>query len=1170
MAHRWDLAVLLEVTPQFWTALQQEVHGVYALDLVPVQDMQRPHGVALLARNGWSLSAPHAPPIPEGDLESRPRAERWLTATAHRDGEQVTLVGFHAPYAAGRDRAEKLRNRARKRRAYEALTAWVSARPRVVVGMDGNNWWDPVLHVAPIDDPEASDFWSENRFHGLGPLHGLVDTYRRWCTDQGGRLEQIATMRPDGPLAVTHDTGRDDGSGIFRMDRIYASSDLSVISADVDYEPALSAGSDHALVWAELEALVAPSATELAPRKNGRMAGFVGTDRAEALDYLTRCYDGIAAGNGPFVVTLEAPMGMGKTRVVQELYAVLAAGRQSGVPYWPPTVADINEHLLTARKRIAPERFLAPGGASLPWLWWAINCHVSHVGSPLQSLQTAAPQLEAHAEAIQSEVAKKSARREDAVLAVTAMFDLLGVVDPTAALDAAQKGWTLWRRRRDRRSKVKELRIDRIIDPAERSLQLALELTKSVRELSAAVPIVLVVDDAQWADPALVSLLRHTGELEGARLLIVCCVWPEALVMAKGTDTFASWLSLFETSRPDRLARFRLQPLAHQDLARLVLDAAPRTAPAVADSLVELASGNPLTLNLILDLDRVRRDVAEDGRIDLDPKSLAGLPRDVEALYQELWRQLPEASRRVLAALALQGPRFTVGWLDDFASGIGQYAEMTAAYEHVIALQSWIRPGRAPFDDFAELARHRVAFDNVQQLLSDEEQIGVYRAITSHLLGLWRDPSWVTVSADTKRAVLGQFLEFNERLGEGVTRDIRTVLTAIAELAELEIDALHADRAIELARNALRVAPADAELEGRIRRVLGNALVAAGRGAEAIPLLERAATEANDEQADSDLSEALEAAASESPAPNSEPLSNEITLEEWDAWEPRSIESLTALSASAVGELIADVVSAEGPVLFGRVTYLLRTAAGASRAGAAIRNALDRGLAAAVSAGAVVATAPDASGEAWRRTLRAPGQPTTLRVLGPRDTWDVPPEELEALARRILASSTDATRDDVKRRIASLYGWSRYTSQLDELLESVLPSDIGLPGSTTAASGGADPVRAIADAKGVADDYDLLLGVGARHGLDTRRWPSSTTLTPSGKRQYTLVYVGVRGSGIHVGYSTENFERFLGLKPEQVEGALGPNWRDLEPGTAGEYAARLGSLLEPLASALPE
>lgn len=251
-AQQWDMAVLLEVTPAMWAAVQNQASGVYALNLIGAEDMKNPHGVALVARPPWFLEAPFLPGarmFGEGD----PRPERWLTATASSATYRLTLVGFHAPYAAGRTTEEKRDNRRRKRRSYEALTTWLTGQRQVIVGMDGNNWWDPVDHVADPRDPKQVDFWSERAFHALDPPHGLVDTYRRWCSDQVGHLDEIRALRPDGPLAVTHRTRRADGTGAFRMDRIYASTDVTVRSGGIAYEPARNAGSDHALVWADLD-----------------------------------------------------------------------------------------------------------------------------------------------------------------------------------------------------------------------------------------------------------------------------------------------------------------------------------------------------------------------------------------------------------------------------------------------------------------------------------------------------------------------------------------------------------------------------------------------------------------------------------------------------------------------------------------------------------------------------------------------------------------------------------------------------------------------------------------------------------------------------------------------------------------------------------------------------
>lgn len=1163
-SQNWDLAVLMEVNPKLWAVLQaasDEAAGLFALDLTHVSDMRYPHGIALLARNGWELSQPYLPPTPEGNEDSRPRPERWMAATAVRGSDSLTIAGFHAPYAAGSTTAEKTRNRARKRRAYEALTDWLTHQPTAVVGMDGNNWWDPVV-LGPASDAIGSDFSAENTFHGLDPTHRCIDTYRAWCDQDPHRLQAVAGIRPEGPLAITHDTGRDDGTGVFRMDRIYCTASLGTIAAGVDYEPALAAGSDHALVWARLTVPADESAPTASPVvKTAPMAESPGADRSSIVDYLGQWFDAVGAGHGPFVATLEAPMGMGKTWIIQRFFEQLATSEQQGIPYWPTSVTGDDANLLTARKRIRPDAFVAPGGATMPWLWWGIECQRSHLGSPMQSLIAAGPQLDAHAEAIQSQVGAKAQRKEDALQALDAMFDLLGVVNPGAAIDAAQKGWGLFRSRQKRRNRAKELQVDRVIDPAERSRLLAVQLATSLREVAAAVPVVLVVDDAQWADPALVSLLRHAAEIEHGRLLIVCGVWPEALVQTSGTDTFASWLASYEATHADRLARFRLDPMPNADLGAIVHAAAARTSPDTVSALVELASGNPLTLNLILDLDRVRRDIAADGSIDLDPATLTGLPRDAEALYQELWRQLPDDQRRLLAAISLQGPRFIPESIESYATAIGHFTEVTTAIAELRRTQSWLRPAEPPFHAFAENARYRVALDNVQQLLDEHEQQAAIAAGLAAAAANLDRPDTATLPNESRRALLRHYLELSERQPEGTPRDTRRLVTAAVALAELELDALKPSDAIDLARSALQLTSADdPDLRQQAESVLGAALVAAGRNEEAVSILESAAVGANAEADVSlELEDAVEAAASATALDL--PPAGEVVLAPWTPWPPRDIGSLVDLPATEVASLITEVVQAEGPLLFRRAVFLLRSASGASRAGAAIRNALERGLAVALQDGTVHATPPDASGSSDRRMLRTPGQELTPRQLGDRDTWDVPPAEFELLARQLVAR-TPQTRDDLKREIGRLYGWQRFTRPLDELLEASLPPDLGAAEPSALSTIDDDAVRTAASTNGVLDAYDAILETGRQHGLDTRAWPSSTTLTPSGSRRHTLIYVGVRNpKQLHLGYSLENLERFRGLGPDVVQAHLGENWRDVDASAISDYLTALDRLL---------
>jgi hypothetical protein len=211
-----------------------------------------------------------------------PRPERWISVRAEGADRPVTVAGFQAPYAAGRNLPDTAQNRMTKREAYRQLTTWAIAEQRagrgVLIGMDGNNWsdWlDPDVieparpkryrseHRRLLD--EAHLFDVEKEFHGPNPPHDLVDTLRvAW---RNGTIEDWhgsakAAEQFGGCLGMTHRLKR----GGPRMDRIYASTDLPVRRAGICHGrlsaaevahlqkgTSLCVRSDHALVWADVE-----------------------------------------------------------------------------------------------------------------------------------------------------------------------------------------------------------------------------------------------------------------------------------------------------------------------------------------------------------------------------------------------------------------------------------------------------------------------------------------------------------------------------------------------------------------------------------------------------------------------------------------------------------------------------------------------------------------------------------------------------------------------------------------------------------------------------------------------------------------------------------------------------------------------------------------------------
>jgi hypothetical protein len=96
---------------------------------------------------------------------------------------------------------------------------------------------------------------------GPDKIHALDDVLRRWLEQQPAIVAHLTETAPDGPLVVSHRTGKrrtSAGTGR-RFDAIWVSPDLGVQAVDYPYDDCVAAGSDHAVVVADLTSLAAPS-----------------------------------------------------------------------------------------------------------------------------------------------------------------------------------------------------------------------------------------------------------------------------------------------------------------------------------------------------------------------------------------------------------------------------------------------------------------------------------------------------------------------------------------------------------------------------------------------------------------------------------------------------------------------------------------------------------------------------------------------------------------------------------------------------------------------------------------------------------------------------------------------------------------------------------------------
>jgi class 3 adenylate cyclase len=147
-------------------------------------------------------------------------------------------------------------------------------------------------------------------------------------------------------------------------------------------------------------------------------------------------------------------------------------------------------------------------------------------------------------------------------------------------------------------------------------------------------PLVIVIDDLQWADDGLLDFVDGLVDLvEGVPLLVVCCARPELL--ERRSDWGGGKRNALTVS---------LGPLAEGDVARLVESLLGRD-PADADlraNVVELAAGNPLYAE---ELVRVRTSGGD----------FSGLPDTVLGIVTARVDLLPAAEKELLRDAAVMG-----------------------------------------------------------------------------------------------------------------------------------------------------------------------------------------------------------------------------------------------------------------------------------------------------------------------------------------------------------------------------------------------------------------------------------------------------------------------------------------------------------------------------------
>ena len=228
--------------------------------------------------------------------------------------------------------------------------------------------------------------------------------------------------------------------------------------------------------------------------------------------------------------------------------------------------------------------------------------------------------------------------------------------------------------------------------------EIAWAVRRFVELLAAERPLVLVVDDLQWAEPVLIELLDHVLDLGRGQILLVAIARPE-----------------LEDVRPDWLARsslalLRLDALVETDAAALLDLLAPELPPGELRSrILASAEGNPLFVEQFV---AYATDEALAGRPTLDARTAVDLPipPTIGALLAARLDRLPDAERQLLERASVVGRTFWTGALTELLPD-SEHRDVAGRLAR-LARRDLIRPQPSDFaDEDAYRFRHLLIRD---------------------------------------------------------------------------------------------------------------------------------------------------------------------------------------------------------------------------------------------------------------------------------------------------------------------------------------------------------------------------------------------------------------------------------------------------------------------------
>jgi DNA-binding SARP family transcriptional activator/tetratricopeptide (TPR) repeat protein len=389
--------------------------------------------------------------------------------------------------------------------------------------------------------------------------------------------------------------------------------------------------------------------------------------------------------------------------------------------------------------------------------------------------------------------------------------------------------------------------------PAERDpdKRVQLDAILNALRLHAANPLIVVIEDAQWADSATLDGLQHiAGAVHALKLLLV-------ITARTGDQKFAERYAAFarRLTRSFHIARITLAALDETEMGDFVestLENHPMPPAAMIGQARLMAEGNPLFAEQLL---RTAVDGALAGRADV------ALPTSVSDIALERLAGLDPDQRTVLSVAAASGRSFDVDFLERVSTM--QRATVIGALRCAVDLQLLDAvPGQPETFGFHHALFRAAIYGQLLAVEQKELHLRILRVLETG--GGSEDHTAELAYHSWRAGPLPIAVEYNERAGdaasllwafEDAAQFYERALSATPDHGAARADMLvklsrmqHFSGAIEAARRSLGRAiddyegAGDAVASAKACVALSSTLVEGGKLDDSLAVLQRALT----------------------------------------------------------------------------------------------------------------------------------------------------------------------------------------------------------------------------------------------------------------------------------------------------------------------------------------